>query len=146
MASGQQSAVGGRARIIVWEWEKRTELARYDIHKLVVQSLCFSSSDRYVISLGGKDCGNLVVWDVEKKMAICGSIASRETTGSAEVIYPFKAHGSLFVTCGDQTLRVWEIDSENRRMKPYDVLLGKLRRQFSCIQIDEKVRGLKLNI
>lgn len=113
-------------------------MARYDIHKLLVQSLCFSANERFVISLGGPDCGNLVVWDVEKKVAICGAIASRETTGKAEIIHPFTDHGSLFVSAGDQTLRVWEVDYENRKMKPHDAMLGKLRRQFSCVQIDAK--------
>lgn len=138
VASGQQSSMGARARIILWDWETRQEVSRYDIHKLVVQSVCFSATERFVISLGGADCGNIVVWDVEKKVAICGSIASRETTGKAEIIHSFSEHGSLFVSGGDQTLRVWEVDFENRKMKPYDVLLGKLRRRFSCIQIDAK--------
>lgn len=139
VASGQQSK-SSRGRIIVWEWAGRLELARYDIHKLVVKSLCFSGSERFLISLGGPDCGNLVVWDVEKRMAICGAVASRETTGKADMIHPLNEHGSLFVSCGDQTLRVWEIDHENKKMRPHDVLLGKLRRHFSCIQIDEKVK------
>lgn len=130
--------MGARARIIIWQWEGRRELARYDGHKLVVQSLCFSATERYVISFG-QDCGSIVVWDVEKKIAICGAIASRETTGAAELIWPLREHGSLFVSCGDETLRLWEIDPESRKMKPYDVMLGKLRRRFSCIQIDEKV-------
>lgn len=131
--------MGARARIIVWEWGKRAELARYDIHKLVVQSLCFSANERFVISLGGPDCGNIIVWDVEKRMAICGAIASRETTGKASMIHSLNEHGSLFVTGGDQTLRMWELDYDNRKMRPHDVLLGKLRRQFSCTQIDSKV-------
>lgn len=131
--------MGSRARIIIWDFDKKIEISRYEIHKLVVQSLCFSATERYVISLGGQDCGNIVVWDVERKMAICGAAASKETTGSAEVLCPFNER-SLFVSCGDQTLRVWEVDPENRKLKPYDVMLGKIRRQFSCIQIDEKVK------
>lgn len=138
VASGQQAKMGARPRIILWDWETRTELSRYDVHKLVVQSLCFSATERFVVSLGGPDCGNIVVWDVEKKVAICGAVASRETTGKAEMIHSFSEHGSLFVTGGDQTLRVWEIDYENRKMRPFDVLLGKLRRKFSCIRIDAK--------
>lgn len=130
--------MGSRARIIIWDFQKRTEISRYEIHKLVVQSVCFSATERYVISLGGQDCGNVVVWDVEKKVAICGSTASKETTGSATLIHPCNER-SMFVSCGDETLRVWEIDAENRKLRPFDVSLGKIRRQFSCIQIDEKV-------
>ena len=65
-------------------------------------------------------------------------MASRETTGKAALIHPFTGHGSLFVSAGDQTLLVWEVDWENRKMRPYDVMLGKLRRQFSCLQIDDR--------
>lgn len=139
IASGQQCKMGVRALVIVWDWVTRTEVARYDIHKLVVASICFNATERYVISLGGPDCGSIVVWDLEQRKPICGATASKETTGAATRLHALKQHASLFVSCGDQTLRIWAIDAERRKLRAYDVLVGKIRRQYSCIQIDPQV-------
>lgn len=89
-----------------------------------------------MVSLGGTDCGKLVVWDVEKNQALCGAVSSKETTGKASKLIALREHGTIFVSCGDKTLRVWTIDVENRKLRAQDVLVGKIRRQYSCLQID----------
>lgn len=67
IASGQMSYMGFRAFVIVWDWKTRTEKMRYEIHKGLVESLCFSSDETSLISLGGPDDQMVVVWDIEKK-------------------------------------------------------------------------------
>lgn len=42
-------------------------LSRYQMHGDRVQSLCFTSNSKHLISLGGQDDGRLVVWDIEKR-------------------------------------------------------------------------------
>lgn len=59
--------MGFRAYIIVWDWEKRCELLRHELHKVRVESVCFTSNEVFVVTLGGRDCGTVVVWNVEKK-------------------------------------------------------------------------------
>lgn len=61
----------------------RKEISRYELHRVKVQSLYFSSNKQYLVSLGGKDCGSIIVYDIEQNITICGTIATKETTGDA---------------------------------------------------------------
>lgn len=67
VASGQVNHMGFRSHLIVWDWEKKCEILRHELHKVRVQGLCFSSDDEHLISLGGKDCGMIIVWNINKK-------------------------------------------------------------------------------
>lgn len=37
---------------------------RFKLHKVLIQSLSFSSDEKYLASLGGQDDNTLVIWDV----------------------------------------------------------------------------------
>ena len=67
IVSGQVNHMGYRAYVIVWDWITKLEILRHELHKVRVESVCFNLSEQYVISLGGRDCGTVVVWNVEKK-------------------------------------------------------------------------------
>lgn len=67
VASGQINHMGFRAHLIVWDWRKRCEILRHELHKVRVQDLAFSSDEEHIISLGGKDCGMIIVWNINKK-------------------------------------------------------------------------------
>lgn len=67
VASGQINHMGFRAHLIVWDWRKRHEILRHELHKVRVQDLVFSSDEEHIISLGGKDCGMIIVWNINKK-------------------------------------------------------------------------------
>lgn len=67
VASGQISHMGFRSYTIVWDWEKRAEILRHDLHKVYIQALSFSSNDKYLISLGGEDDRTVAVYNLQKK-------------------------------------------------------------------------------
>ncbi|XP_053672450.1 cilia- and flagella-associated protein 52 [Anopheles nili] len=135
VASGQSNHMGFRAFVIVWDWETRKEISRHELHRVRVQSLCFSSNDQFLVSLGGKDCGSIIVWDIEQRTAICGTIATKETTGEATKVASLNKRFTTFVSGGDQNLRVWNIDRERKRLTVQDVAVGKLRREFTGMRI-----------
>ncbi|XP_055688187.1 cilia- and flagella-associated protein 52 [Lutzomyia longipalpis] len=137
LASGQVSHMGFRSSVILWDWETRKERARYDLHRVRVESVRFTGSERFLVSLGGADCGMIIVWDVEKGTAICGASAARETTGAALRLEALRFRGDAFVSIGQQTLRLWTIDPEARRLKASDVNVGKLRRDYTAARVDE---------
>lgn len=58
--------------MIIWDFEKRVKVAQHDIHKVRVESVSFSCDSRYLVSLGGRDDGNVVVWDIPNEEAMCG--------------------------------------------------------------------------
>lgn len=67
VASGQINHMGFRAHLIVWDWQKKCEILRHELHKVRVQDLTFSSDEEHIMSLGGKDCGMIIVWNIRKK-------------------------------------------------------------------------------
>lgn len=36
-----------------------------------------------------------------------------------------------------KTLRVWELDVENRKIRPVEVSMGQLKRAVKCIQVSD---------
>lgn len=73
VASGQVTHMGFQAEIIIWDFESLQILHRLKLHKVLIQSLSFSHNEQYLASVGGRDDGTLVVWDVETGKALCGS-------------------------------------------------------------------------
>lgn len=47
-------------------------MLKYESHKVRVEAVVFSCCDRYLISLGGPDDSNVIVWSIETNEALCG--------------------------------------------------------------------------
>lgn len=90
------------------------------------------------MSLGGQDDGNIVIWDVNNKLALCGAYASTEIAGNALTIARTNIRDQCFITGGDGTLKVWHIDPEARKVHGINIKVGKLRRCINCIAVDDK--------
>lgn len=58
--------------VIIWDYHEKKIKASHEIHKVRVEDVCFSCESNYLISLGGRDDGNVVIWDVNKNDALCG--------------------------------------------------------------------------
>ena len=43
----------------------------------------------------------------------------------------------FFNYVSSKTLRVWELDVENRKIRPYEVAMGQLKRAVKCIQVSD---------
>lgn len=61
-----------QATVIVWNYEEGTMMGSYETHKVGVEDLCFTCNGDFLVSLGGRDDGNVIVWDVQKNSLICG--------------------------------------------------------------------------
>ncbi|OWF46478.1 WD repeat-containing protein 16 [Mizuhopecten yessoensis] len=135
IASGQVIHMGFTADIIIWDYEQKAIYARLQLHKVKIEALVFSPKDSYLLSLGGQDDGSLVVWDVATKNAICGSKAQSESAGNTLCLAYHETDELKFFSGGDQTLRVWELNVDNRKIKPQDVRMGQHVRMSKCIQM-----------
>uniref|UniRef100_A0A8D0AV03 Cilia- and flagella-associated protein 52 n=1 Tax=Sander lucioperca TaxID=283035 RepID=A0A8D0AV03_SANLU len=133
IASGQVNFMGFQAMVIIWDYAQRTIYAQLLLHKAKVEALAFSPNDKYLVSLGGQDDGSIVVWDIETKQAICGSPASAHSAGHCLTVILI----SLVLFLGSGTLRVWELDLPNRKIRPTECQTGKLKRIVKCIEISE---------
>jgi WD40 repeat protein len=47
-------------------------VSKYEIHKVRVESVNFTCDSKYLISLGGCDDSNIIVWNIEKEEVLCG--------------------------------------------------------------------------
>lgn len=103
-----------------------------------MEAIAFSLEDRYLISLGGRDCGSVVVWDVVTKQPLCGAQACSGVQGEPTVVYPMNRRMECFLTAGDQNLRVWKIDKNARNVKGLDVKMSKLKRIILCLDVDDR--------
>ncbi|KAK0149603.1 Cilia- and flagella-associated protein 52 [Merluccius polli] len=137
ISSGQVTFMGFKADVIIWDFEKRAIYARLPLHKAKVEALSFSPNDKYLVSLGGQDDGSIVVWNIETKQAICGSPASSLSAGNCLSIQYSNTDDNTFITAGSGSLRVWELDLSNRKVRPTECQTGKLKRIIKCIKIAE---------
>jgi len=135
IVSGQETFMGFKASIILWDYATKSVVTKWDLHKVKVQALAFSVNGKYVISLGGQDDGSVVVWDLATKEPICGSPAQVESAGITTCLATSNTDDNVFVTGGDNTLRVWTLDKENRKIRPSNTNLGGFKRVITCIEM-----------
>ncbi|XP_076292526.1 cilia- and flagella-associated protein 52 [Lasioglossum baleicum] len=138
LASGQVTHHGFKAMVIIWDYAKREMKSSYEMHKVRVEDVCFTRNEQYLISLGGMDDGGIMVWDVSKGTPLCGTLASKETSGNVLSIAAMQVCGTSFITAGEGTFRVWLVDPKERRLEGIDVKIGKIRRDINCIAVDDK--------
>ncbi|CAN9510530.1 unnamed protein product [Ophioblennius macclurei] len=137
IATGQVNFFGFKANIIIWDYAKRAVYTEFLLHMAKVESLAISPNDKYLVSLGGQDDGSIIVWNIETKQAICGSAASPQSAGFCFTVKYSNLNDDVFVSAGCGTLRVWELDLCNRKIRPTECNTGKLRRTVKCLEISE---------
>jgi len=137
LASGQKTFMGFPADIIIWDFAARQEVHRLCLHKVAVTSLSFSMNECYLATLGGQDDNSLVVWEVERGLAICGTPAATDTAHC--VRFCNNSECSL-VTGGNYHVTKWEFDLANKKLRPTMVNLGQMKRVTTSILIDKEDR------
>ncbi|KAK2522662.1 hypothetical protein Q9966_012317 [Columba livia] len=81
--------------------------------------------------------GMVMVWDVSKREAVCGSPASPRSAGNANVVMCSSCRDEMFVTAGNFTIRVWELDTATKKIHPSECYAGQLRRITVCVQMTD---------
>uniref|UniRef100_A0A0G4HQM4 Cilia- and flagella-associated protein 52 n=1 Tax=Chromera velia CCMP2878 TaxID=1169474 RepID=A0A0G4HQM4_9ALVE len=125
LASGAKTHMGFPADVIVWDFEKREAKFKLRLHKVAVQCLTFSPSERFLASLGGQDDNALVVWDLETGTPICGTPAA---TDSARTVTFFRTSDRHLVSAGRFHIRIWTFDLPNKKLRPLECRIGNLQR------------------
>lgn len=130
LASGQESHAGFKATIIIWNLETLEAVNRLVLHKGKVQALEFSPDENFLLSLGGSDDNQIVVWDVETGAAICGAMSANQTTCTVSWL---EGSNTQFMTAGkNANARMWSFDARARKLIPSDISFGQARRHFLC--------------
>lgn len=136
VGSGQMNYMGFRSPIIVWEFKSGQVVTKYESHKVRVESVAFSCCEQFLISLGGLDDGSVIVYDIEKKEVLCGSSSVKSSAGHTTVLRPVHLRGECFVVAGDNMLRLWTLNKEQRNIQGLDGTFAKIKRKILCAVID----------
>lgn len=136
VGSGQMNYMGFRSPIIIWEFKSSQVVAKYESHKVRVESVAFSCCERFLISLGGRDDGSVIVYDIEKREVLCGSSSVKSTAGHTTVLRPMHLRGECFVVAGDNMLRLWTLNKEQRNIQGLDGSFAKIKRKILCAVVD----------
>lgn len=135
LASGQKTFMGFPADVIIWDFQRRVELHRLSLHKVAVTSLSFSRDETYLATLGGQDDNSLVIWEVERGIAICGTPAATDT---AHCVRFFNQSEFALVTGGNYHVIVWQFDLPNKKLRPTAVNMGQQKRVTTNVLIDHE--------
>lgn len=138
LATGEQiSDPGFQAALIVWDFYTKEMLYRVKFHKERVQGLSFSANEGYLVSLGGKVDGNLViVWNMSEGKSECLQVASNQSDQSCQDICYFNNNSNRFITVHNNAIRIWSFDPNKRKFNVIDCQLGHIKRLITCIKID----------
>ena len=147
VASGQTSLGTTKPHAVVWDLEKAKNncdsglpsiggclLHRLEQHKGKVQSIDFSHDSSYIVTLGGQDDNDIVVWDVASGQAICGRSAAKE---SALCVRWLNNRNDRFVSCGNGHCRVWQVCFKTPKLDAMDASMGSIQRTMTCISISD---------
>ena len=146
LASGHESTDVTKAEAIIWDVHKAISCFRnvdfmqgedFILHRLKqhhgkVQALDFSCDSTYLLTLGGQDDNDLVVWDVGTGLGICGCPAAKDTSHCVKWL---NKRNDRFVTCGNYHFRVWQICTATPKMHAVDASMGSIRRVMQCLSI-----------
>lgn len=135
LASGQKTFMGFPADVIIWDFAERKEIHRLSLHKVAVTSLSFSHNEMYLATLGGQDDNSLVIWEVERGLAVCGTPAATDT---AHCVRFFNNTEFSLVTGGNYHITVWQLDIANKKLRPQQAQLGQMKRVTTNVLIDKE--------
>ena len=133
LASGQKTHMGFQADVIIWDFDKRSLIHRFKLHKVLIQSLSFSFNELYLASLGGQDDKRIVVWDVQTGKALCGN------SSGADHVYQLRFYNKrddMFVTVQDLGVKVWKVDYINKKIESTSCTIRNVKRQITNVIVD----------
>lgn len=136
VAAGQVNYMGFRSPIIIWGFQTGEVVTNYESHMVRVESVAFSCCEQYLISLGGLDDGTIIVYEIEKKEVLCSSSSVKSTAGISTVLKAMNWRNRCFVVAGDNMLRLWTLNREQRNLQGLDTSFAKIKRKILCTEID----------
>ncbi|XP_026820335.1 cilia- and flagella-associated protein 52-like [Rhopalosiphum maidis] len=136
VAAGQVNYMGFRSPIIIWNFQTGEAVTNYESHMVRVESVAFSCCEQYLISLGGIDDGTIIVYEIDKKEVLCGSSSVKSTAGISTVLKAVNSRNRCFLVAGDNMLRLWTLNKEQRNLQGLDTSFAKIKRKILCTVID----------
>ena len=135
LASGQKTHMGFVADAIIWNLETLSIKHRLKLHKGSVVDCSFNKDDNFLATLGGRDDGRIIVWEIESGRAI-----REERTKQAVTVQWFHHHDEKIITGGSQ-VEIWSTNTRTKlggKMDHTICEVGQYRRNILCIALDSE--------
>lgn len=148
LATGHEIHGTAKVEVVIWDLAKAissciqgdsTARDAFLLHRLLqhhvkVQAIDFSFDEASLVTLGGQDDKDLVVWDVISGKALCGTKAANDTSYCVKWL---NRRNDRFVTCGNYHFRVWQICRDTPKLHAVDANMGSIRRVMKCLSISD---------
>jgi len=136
IASGQ---VGTNADVIVWDFESRSLLYRFNVHDHGVADLAFSEDERLLATVGDVVDKQIFVWDMSNGMVVANKYASPDPTdhisfgGHEKDIKRRATQNYVLVAAGANSLRRWILDPYTGDLASEGMNMGAQVRDYTDI-------------
>lgn len=100
--------------------------------------MSFSCDERYCATVGGvKDGNQLVIWNMQQGKSECFVPATDQLDQECYDLKFFNRDANKLVTVHHNSVKVWQMDPQTKKLKFFNCALGKITRYITCVSIDE---------
>ncbi|GAX72875.1 hypothetical protein CEUSTIGMA_g330.t1 [Chlamydomonas eustigma] len=135
VASVAPEPASGYADISIWDLESGHVVALLQYHPAAVQALAFSSTDRFLVSVGRDPERAVVVWDLLDLNAAGGSgrlvAVGRTREITLSVAWLPQRPLPQYVTAGGDGLLLWTLRADCLELMPLDLPQARMREHVS---------------
>ena len=135
IASGQ---IGINSDILVWNFNNRNLIHRFQEHCNGISTLAFSDDDLFLSTVGNEQDKKLFIWDLKTGNIVSNSILPHITKsicwgGRVLDIKRRPTADYLFCTIGPNAIYLWSLTPQTGSLIPEKVTLGSYARTFTCM-------------
>jgi WD40 repeat protein len=131
VAAGEQAHIGFIANVKVWKLGEPEPLRVLALHKGSIAAVAFSHSSDHIVSVGGRDDRQVVIWRTSTGAPICS------VQGHSDTIHACRFIGrseTSFLTSGVNHVKLWSLDEKNK-LSSEPIGMGSLKRTFTTMSI-----------
>ena len=132
LATGETASLGVRARVVCWDTRTWASLGHHQTHHAKVEAVDISGDEKLLVSLGGEDDGNLVVWSIADRRPLTSTSVGDGKSGPGRVITFLSP--DTFITGGRDLLQSWTFTAG--KLSVTNISLGKLKREVVSVERD----------
>ena len=132
LASGEAASLGVRARVVCWDTRTWSMVGSHQTHHARVEAVALSEDDNLLVSLGGEDDQNIVVWSLIERKPVSSHRLGNGKSGPGRVISFISP--DTFLTGGQDLLQCWKLTVG--KLSCTNISLGKLKRELISVERD----------
>ena len=115
----------------IWKLGQPDPFRILSLHKGSVACVAFSQSSENIVTVGGRDDRQVVVWRTSTGLPVCSVQGHSDTIHACKFLFNSE---TSFLTCGVNHVKVWTLDDKNK-LHSEAVGMGSLKRTFTTLSV-----------